>query len=152
MTDWTSGAVAATPRRCGAFPARPTLPHASTDASQMQISHSRWTYGQRIQEASPCPPASTIEGRIGPPTAPGPSTMPLCAALCRSLHGRRAKSPFSLRVGSDFEPEGRGFESLPACHFHGLIQMVMRFPIDTRPSRSSKGLEFGLGLARKSTV
>ena len=30
--------------------------------------------------------------------------MPLCAAMCRPLQGRHAKSPFLLTFGSDFEP------------------------------------------------
>ena len=45
------GVATATPGKCRAFPAGPTLPHPSADACQMQSSHSRRTYDYRIQEA-----------------------------------------------------------------------------------------------------
>ena len=44
---------------------------------------------------------------------PGCCDIPLCAAICRSLE---RKSLIFLGLGFFFEPEGRGFESLPACH------------------------------------
>jgi len=40
--------------------------------------------------------------------------LPLCAAICRSLE---RKWWGFLGFGFFFEPEGRGFESLPACQF-----------------------------------
>src|SRR5208337_558735 len=40
--------------------------------------------------------------------------LPLLAALCRSLPRTRRKIASLLSVGTVFEPEGRGFESLPA--------------------------------------
>jgi hypothetical protein len=45
---------------------------------------------------------------------PGCRDMPLYAAICRSLE---RKSLIFLGLGFFFEPEGRGFESLPARQF-----------------------------------
>ncbi len=42
--------------------------------------------------------------------------MPPCAAICRCSQSRRRKYALLLSSGSVFEPEGRGFESLPARH------------------------------------
>ena len=44
---------------------------------------------------------------------PGCRDMPLYAAICRSLE---RKLLIFLGLGFFFEPEGRGFESLPARH------------------------------------
>ena len=43
--------------------------------------------------------------------------VPSPAALCRYLPRRERNFLFLLGSNSFFEPEGRGFESLPAYHF-----------------------------------
>jgi hypothetical protein len=61
----------------------------------------------------PGPPQEKLE----PDRAGEPFHMPRYAALCRDLQAQRRNSPSLLAFGSVFEPEGRGFESLPAYHF-----------------------------------
>ena len=46
--------------------------------------------------------------------------MPVDAVLCRYLPRLERNFLFFLGVNSFFEPEGRGFESLPACHYRSL--------------------------------
>ena len=50
--------------------------------------------------------------------------MPLYAAICRSLE---RKLLIFLRLGFFFEPEGRGFESLPARHLSTSQNPQARF-------------------------
>ncbi len=52
-----------------------------------------------------------------PDRAAEPSPTHPYAALRRGSQGRQRKYASLLALGSVFEPEGRGFESLPACHF-----------------------------------
>ncbi len=54
--------------------------------------------------------------------------MPLCAAPCRYLPRRERNFAFLLGVNSFFEPEGRGFESLPARQ---RFRDVARFLVGT---------------------
>jgi len=50
--------------------------------------------------------------------------MPLYAAICRSLE---RKSLIFLGLGFFFEPEGRGFESLPARQLSAIENPPARF-------------------------
>ncbi len=62
--------------------------------------------------------------RASPHFADSPRSTPLYAALNVSMRFERRKSLISLAPQPGFEPEGRGFESLPACQ---SFQVVRRF-------------------------
>ena len=51
--------------------------------------------------------------------------MPLGAVLCRYLPRRERNFAFSLGGNSFFEPEGRGFESLPAYHINQALTCAL---------------------------
>ncbi len=55
--------------------------------------------------------------------------MPLYAAICRSLE---RKSLIFLGLGFFFEPEGRGFESLPARHSFQVVSDFFKFGFISR--------------------
>ncbi len=50
--------------------------------------------------------------------------MPLYAAPCRCSQWAQCKYALFLALASFFEPEGRGFESLPACHSNSAIECL----------------------------
>ncbi len=65
--------------------------------------------------------------------------MPLCAAICRSLE---RKLLIFLGLGFFFEPEGRGFESLPARQPFQVVTNFFEFLVGARGRIGPFGAEF----------